>query len=53
LPGREQTALGFPAKLNRSLKKQHNGKPRSEFNNANGSVLLAGWEEFDREGKIR
>lgn len=43
----------FQAKLTRSLKKQRRGKSKSEFNDPNVSVQLAGWEEFDRDGILR
>jgi hypothetical protein len=43
----------FQAKLTRSLKKQRKGKPKSESDDANVSVQLAGWDEFDRDGILR
>lgn len=41
------------AKLTRSLKKQRKGKPKSESDDANVSVQLSGWDEFDRDGILR
>jgi hypothetical protein len=43
----------FQAKMTRSLKKQRRSKPKSESNDANVSLPLAGWEEFDRDGILR